>query len=569
MTTDSEHSGAPKLLVLGSTQDTTPPRWNEISSCFETDVVADPRRALERLRDGDYQAVLAHGDGLPFLRRESFGEADLVLDTIGEGVCIVDADGTCLWANRRMRELPGPALEKTRAFCRQMLTNLRHNGHGQTGPPSRRTATFEVEAGQYFESIVAPVYDDDEVPTRAVALVSDATDQKQTQKKIDAIDAAGRELAQLESDAVARLGPGQRLQLLRDKIIRYSKDLLRFDHFAIRVLDQRTNKLELVIAEALPPAATEIELYAAPEGNGISGYVASSGRSYICHDVEKDPRYVLGLEHCKSSLTVPLLLHQRVIGVYNIESRETGAFGEQDRQFAEIFGRYVAFALNILNLLVVERSTVSGQLADSAIQEMAQPLNDIRTEIEQLREHVGADSHDAIDRVLGNVESVRQAVDSLAAGPKSVLGADASEGDDAPSSLENKRVLVADDEQNIRETIANVLRKQGCEARIAKDGFEAANLLEDELFDLVISDIKMPYRNGYEIFACAKRVREDLPVILMTGFGYDPSHSVVRASEEGLSAVLFKPFKVDQLLEEVCKAVSSGEGSSQAADRAG
>jgi DNA-binding NtrC family response regulator len=71
----------------------------------------------------------------------------------------------------------------------------------------------------------------------------------------------------------------------------------------------------------------------------------------------------------------------------------------------------------------------------------------------------------------------------------------------------------------------------------------------------VLSDIKMPHRNGYEIFAAARRRREDLPVILMTGFGYDPNHSIVRASQEGLASVLFKPFKVDQLLDEVRKAL--------------
>jgi AmiR/NasT family two-component response regulator len=43
----------------------------------------------------------------------------------------------------------------------------------------------------------------------------------------------------------------------------------------------------------------------------------------------------------------------------------------------------------------------------------------------------------------------------------------------------------------------------------------------------------------------------------MTGFGYDPNHSIVRARREGLSAVLFKPFKVDQLLGEVRVALKS------------
>jgi hypothetical protein len=46
-------------------------------------------------------------------------------------------------------------------------------------------------------------------------------------------------------------------------------------------------------------------------------------------------------------------------------------------------------------------------------------------------------------------------------------------------------------------------------------------------------------------------------VILTTGFGYDPNHSIIRARREGLAAVLFKPFKVDQLLGELRTALKS------------
>ena len=71
----------------------------------------------------------------------------------------------------------------------------------------------------------------------------------------------------------------------------------------------------------------------------------------------------------------------------------------------------------------------------------------------------------------------------------------------------------------------------------------------------MISDIKMPDKTGYDVFAAAHKHNSNTPVILMTGFGYDPNHSIVRASQEGLQAVLFKPFKVDQLLAEVRKAM--------------
>ena len=75
-------------------------------------------------------------------------------------------------------------------------------------------------------------------------------------------------------------------------------------------------------------------------------------------------------------------------------------------------------------------------------------------------------------------------------------------------------------------------------------------------FDIVVSDIKMEDRNGYEVFSEVRKRVPDVPVILMTGFGYDPHHSIVRASHDGLQCVLFKPFQVERLLEEVRKALA-------------
>ena len=272
--------------------------------------------------------------------------------------------------------------------------------------------------------IASPVVDDRSTVRQVVVVVWDATSGRRLQQKIDAIDSAGSELVRIEGEAVADLSPDQRLRLLRDKIIRYSKDLMHFDHFAVRLLDKRTNKLDLVIAEGLPTEALEIDLYAQPEGNGISGYVASTGRSYICHDIEKDPRYVLGIEHAHSSLTVPLRLHDQVVGVYNVESNQVGSFNEDDRQFAEIFGRYVGLALNILDLLVVERRTTTGRMANSVVQEMAQPLNDIVTEAQMLiEEYIGDDTmRNRLNKIVDHVGMLRHTLKDVAAGPNTVLG---------------------------------------------------------------------------------------------------------------------------------------------------
>ena len=140
---------------------------------------------------------------------------------------------------------------------------------------------------------------------------------------------------------------------------------------------------------------------------------------------------------------------------------------------------------------------------------------------------------------------------------KSVLGAkDVKAVADDPV-LSGAKILVADDEQNIRNTISDVLRKYQVDVTLAPTGAEAILMLEAGEFNLVISDIRMPDKTGYDVFAAVRKKSQTLPVILMTGFGYDPDHCIVRASQEGLQAVLFKPFKVDQLLSEIRKALQS------------
>ncbi len=549
----------PRILILGGQVSRNHPVTQVLGQLFHVDFFEGMDQAMAALRNHNYQAVFADtGDFLP-LERGLVGEkASLVLNTIGEGVCIVDADGRMSWSNKRMRGFKPEVVEHVKQVCLQARRIFCARASGGTDPATLRSKKFTFqEQNHYFELMTSPVLDEAGEIRQIAAVLWDTTAGRRLQQKMDAIDAAGRELARIEGDVIAKLSPGQRLKLLQEKIIKYSKDLMNFDHFAIRLLNKRTNQLEIVIAEGLPAEALQIDLYAEPEGNGISGYVAATGRSYICHDVEKDPRYVLGLTHGKSSLTVPLKLFDSVVGIYNVESESVGAFSEDDRQFAEIFGRYVALTLHILDLLVVERYTISGQITDSVVHEMAQPLNDINTEAQSLmEEYIGDDTmRGRLNAIVDHVESIRSTIRDVAAGPKTIIGYDQEQQDQTDTTLAGKRVLIADDEVNIRRTIGDILAKHGCICEVCKDGYEALSLIEQQAFDLIISDIKMPYRNGYEIFAAARRLREDVPVLLITGFGYDPHHSIVRASQEGLSSVLFKPFKVEQLLEEVHKAL--------------
>jgi CheY-like chemotaxis protein len=528
----------------------------------EVDSVA---QAIDLLRKEHFSAVFSDaGDFLPLERAMVSQQASLILNTIGEGVCIVDGQGRCSWMNNKMGMWPPKVHEKIRATCREAFELFSQqvspqNADAPAAFSRSKRYSLSIEEQQFMDMIASPVIDPSGTVMQVVAVVWDATGTRRLQQKIDAIDKAGRELVRLESEAIVKMNVGQRLKLLEDKIISFTKELMHFDHFAIRLLDRKSNKLEVVINSGLPAEALNVELFARPDENGISGYVAATGKSYICPDVERDSRYVPGLDQAKSSLTVPLRLHDKVIGVFNIESRHRGAFNEDDRQFADIFGRYVAIALNILDLMVVERVNVSHKVADDVCSEVAGPLNDIGSDAATLMDdYIGHDDlRKKLQQILDNVGFIRTALRQAAEGPNTkILGANNVKGA-ADAVIGRARILVADDEPNIRNTIHDILRKYGGTVTVAESGSVAIGLLGQNEFDLVISDIKMPDKSGYDVFAAARKHSVTLPVILMTGFGYDPNHSIVRASQEGLQAVMFKPFKVEQLLTEVRKALQS------------
>ena len=88
-------------------------------------------------------------------------------------------------------------------------------------------------------------------------------------------------------------------------------------------------------SKRLAPIAADRALYAEPQGNGVTGFVAATGKSYLCEDTENDPIYLPGAPEARSSLTVPLVLHDEILGTFNVESPRVGAFNEHDLQFVQ------------------------------------------------------------------------------------------------------------------------------------------------------------------------------------------------------------------------------------------
>ena len=553
MSTTTTH---PKILLLskpGSKGETVASR---LGAEAEVRLVSSFDEAMTALREGSYDLVISDQSDFMALERSTVDQqATMILDTIGQGVCIIELSGRLMWANPKMRSYPQELIAQVSDVCRRTFGSRANRDRSTPAHSRARRFSLIVANDQYFEVTITPVVNEDNEITQFTGVVWDVTQARRLQKKIDAIDLAGREMVRLDAATTAGMEVEERIRLLEQKMLRYMQDLLHYDNFAVLLIDKKTNRLEIVLQHGMSEQTRHLDIFASAQGNGISGYVAATGRSYICHDTSKDPRYLQGLEAAKSSLTVPLRLNDEVIGVFDVESDRLAAFNEDDRQFAEILARYVAMALNMLDLLIIERYESTGRLADDVTDEIAGPLNDIITEARTLQEeYIGNDDlRHRLNAIVDNVGAIKTKVKDVACPRAGILG---SHGDTTQTDplLEGKRLLVADDEEIIRETVGGVLKAAGCIVETACDGAEAIALLEAHSYDLILADIKMPHKNGYEVFAAAREIHADCAVILMTGFGYDPNHSIVRANKEGLNAVLFKPFKVDQLLSEIRSA---------------
>jgi len=594
-----------KILLITPGEDRNNRAIDHLKRSHEVTEVSDFSEAYRLLHSESFSGIFVGSADPPqrtTVRRMIRNEQ--ILEGMSLGVALLDEKYRIVWCNARMRQwsrgddisgvnfyeaLGGPEIVGP-DFCpfhtalatgRGTATTLRDdsgryfqihaeplNDHPAT--IESRTVPYEAEdlgeaiAGENFET-APPIDIPADVPSnhQLIVTVRDTTHEIQQQQKIDALHRAGMELADLLPEELAEMSVEDRTELLKSNILHYTKDLLNFDVVEVRLLNRDSSELEPLLEVGMDESASGRRLYARTEGNGVTGFVAATGKSYLCEDTTEDPLYMIGASDAKSSLTVPLILHDEVIGTFNVESPRPGAFSENDLQFLEIFGRNVAAALNQLHLQVAEQASATAQSCEAIHSAVALPIDDILSDAVNIMERYIGHEPEVTERlrtILQNARDIKTVIQKIGRQMAPTKAYPAGGGEERPL-LAGRRILVVDIDAAVRSTAHQMLERYGCEVETAQNAADAIGLIRAvNPYDVIIADIRLPDMDGYQLLLELKKILANVPLVLMTGFGYDPGHAIVKARREmGELHVLYKPFRLEQLLGTIEKVVAPDE----------
>ena len=128
-----------------------------------------------------------------------------------------------------------------------------------------------------------------------------------------------------------------------------------------------------------------------------------------------------------------------------------------------------------------------------------------------------------------------------------------------PARATRRRVLVVDDEPVVVNSVRRTLSRRGYQVEEAFSGHEALNRILNEMYDLVLLDMRMPDGNGLELLPTIKKHRPGLPVVMVTG--YASIDTAVEAIQRGASDYVAKPFTPDELYAAANKALKGAVGA--------
>lgn len=492
---------------------------------------------------------------------ERLQRAEHIIAALEKGVAVLGTDFRITWTNQPFREwcavdphgktlleslgdvtLVWPDVFPAEAVLAGKATSMR----------------LQYRGNRYLDIAISPCIERGKT-IEVVALCTDVTQTVIRQQKLDALHRAGQVLAALEADELSEMTYEDRVELLKQNLRRQIHSLLQYNVIEIRLLDPVTGELRPLLEEGMTPEAASRVLFARTEGNGVTGFVAATGQSYLCRDTVGDPHFIQGSVGARSSMTVPLIHQDCVIGTFNVESPKPSAFSGEDLQFAELFSREIAHSLHTLDLLRAQQSCSAAQAIDAVNREIALPADELLSIASGLLVQVGDHSElrQPLHRIIADARTMKECIQNV--------GADFAKlrpGANGSVRLKGMRILVIDDDERIRRSAHSLLEKEGCQVETVSSGQEGLTLARSSRYDAVLMAIKPSDMGGTALYRSLKQLLPASRVILTQGFEYDGGHTLPNVRQEGYwLPVLYKqPFQPNQLFKALtCQTPSDSQ----------
>jgi len=568
-----------RLLCLSQSDENAkllPQEWRDQ---FELTFVRNPIRVLGLLQSESFDGVFVGADSF----REILGLSELIRDSqilknLPDAVALLDRQQRMVWWNQRLAEWAGEGagargtagegagagLSKLsgRRFM-DCLSDASISGsdddpvHTAAMIGRQSTTRCRDKDGRVFDLIVVPILGRSGKTEQLIVVLRDMTEEALQAQKMNAIHAAGVELANLTPEEIFQWDLKQRVDVLKVNIQHYTQEVMKFDFFEIRIIDNKTNELNVLLSVGINSERAQQPLYVSTNGQGVTGFVAATGRSYYCSDTSKDPLYLDGLIGAGSCLVVPLVVHEHVIGTLNVESPELDAFSPSDQQFLEIYSFYIANSLNTFELLAAEGANAAHQHIQAIHKAVALPIDEILNEAHLVLEKFNHDPEveQRLRAILQKTRAVKQVIHKA----NELVNADSAFPEGLQTAvhplLSGKRMLVVDPEAEIRDSAHQLLEPFGLIVETAHNGHEAITMMKNmdrgQRYDCVLTEERLHDMDACDLLQAMQPLfgEHSPPLVLMKRAGvYDPIHVATRAREHGLrkDARIVKPLRIEQ-----------------------
>lgn len=291
------------------------------------------------------QAVRKYRYDIKNLIKEHYS---LFLENIKELIFLFNTKGVCTFINQyaekishyKVNEIIGKHFSKFVApeSLRQALKAFRTSMKGKTNNPFELVVLDKNGEKLYLKTSVSLIWHKSKV-AGVVGTATDITEHKETTKHLSKIVKELTLLYEIGKELTSIM----EIDFLFSKILGYLRKTFGYERTGILIINERTN--ELAIKATTKPFADWKKNKRIKLGQGITGYVAKTGKPYLANDVSKERRYVVLDKKTKSEVAVPLKLGETVIGVINIEGYTKNAFDEDDVRILTLIANQAAIAI--------------------------------------------------------------------------------------------------------------------------------------------------------------------------------------------------------------------------------